>query len=108
MKRNLKEIEVKSLKELDHWLRENFAQTESVWLITNKKIIPENYIEYLLVVDVLLCHGWIDSRPRKLDDNRKMLLISPRRAQSVWSKINREKVKKLIEAKWIMEHFENN
>lgn len=47
------------------------------------------------MVDELLCFGWIDSLPRKLDDERSMNWISPRKAKSAWSKINKEKIEKL-------------
>lgn len=33
--------------------------------------------------------------PRKLDDERSMNWISPRKAKSAWSKINKEKIEKL-------------
>jgi len=98
LKDDLSKVEVKSLAELQKWLRKNHTQKESVWLVTYKKIIPEFYIEYSDVVDELLCFGWIDSLPRKLDETRKMLRISPRKPKSVWSKINRDKVEKMIAA----------
>jgi uncharacterized protein YdeI (YjbR/CyaY-like superfamily) len=99
MIQDLDTVEVNSLADLETWLKKNHKQTESVWLVSFKKNVPEYYIEYSEIVDVLPCYGWIDSRPRKLDENRKMILISPRRPKSVWSKINRDKVKKLIASK---------
>lgn len=98
MKQDLEQIEIKSQRELRQWLKANHKQKNSVWLITYKKIVLENYIEYSKVVDELLCFGWIDSLPRKLDENRKMLRISPRKPKSAWSKINRNKVKALIKS----------
>jgi uncharacterized protein YdeI (YjbR/CyaY-like superfamily) len=40
----------------------------------------------------------VDSLPRKLDETRSMLLISPRKATSNWSKVNRDKVERLTAA----------
>lgn len=91
-------IEVKSLGELRAWLGKNHSKSKSVWLITYKKTVHSNYIPYTEIVDELLCFGWIDSLPRALDEKRKMLRISPRRSGSAWSKINRDKVKRLISA----------
>lgn len=96
MKKDFDKFEVTSLKQLRTWLKKNYQQKESLWLVTYKKAVPEFYIEYSNIVDELLCFGWIDSLPRKLDENRKMLLISPRKPKSAWSKINRDKVKKLM------------
>lgn len=99
--RELQHVEVKSLKQLHQWLSKNHTQSESVWLITFKKSVPKFYIEYSEIVDELLCFGWIDSLPKKLDANRKMLRISPRNPKSAWSKINRDKVTRLLAAKRI-------
>lgn len=96
MELKLKKIEVKSQKELRNWLKKNHKQKESVWLVTYKKKVPEYYIEYSKIVDEALCFGWIDSLPRALDEQRKMLRLSPRKPKSAWSKINRDKVQKLI------------
>ena len=40
----------------------------------------------------------VDSKPRKLDDERSMLWFTPRKARTGWSKLNKERIKKLIKA----------
>jgi uncharacterized protein YdeI (YjbR/CyaY-like superfamily) len=45
--------------------------------------------------------GWIDSLPRKLDDERTMLLVTPRRPTSRWSAKNQAHVAAL-EARGLM------
>ena len=57
---------------------------------------PELYVPYGDIVQEGLCFGWIDSRTARLDDDRTMLLFAPRKAGSVWSKVNKEHVAKLI------------
>lgn len=99
MTTDLKKVLIKSPPELRQWLKKNHRQRESVWLVTYKKSVIQYYIEYSVIVDELLCFGWIDSLPRTLDNKRKMLRISPRKVNSAWSKINRDKVKKLIASK---------
>ena len=47
------------------------------------------------IVDELLCWGWIDSLPRKLDERRTMVRISPRKPSSRWSRVNKGKVARL-------------
>lgn len=44
------------------------------------------------------CFGWVDSRPARLDERRSQLLMSPRRAGSAWSGINKDRVRRLTEA----------
>ena len=42
-----------------------------------------------------LCFGWIDGISRRLDDAWYVQRFTPRRAKSVWSKINRERIERL-------------
>ena len=78
------------------WLSENHTQSESIWLVTYKKAVPAKYIPYDAIVEEALCFGWIDSLPRKLDETRSMLRLSPRKAKSAWSRINKARIEKLI------------
>lgn len=88
-------VEVSSRSELRNWLAANYEQKDSVWLVTYKKLVPEKYVSYDDVVEEVICFGWIDSRPAKLDEERSMLLISPRKRTSKWSKVNKDRVEKL-------------
>jgi uncharacterized protein YdeI (YjbR/CyaY-like superfamily) len=90
-------IETATASELRSWLAVHHRQSESVWLVTSKKGQPD-YIAYGEIVEELLCFGWVDSLPRALDATRSMLLISPRKPGSAWSKPNRDRVARLIAA----------
>lgn len=92
----LSRIEVRSRGELRTWLESHHRQIDSVWLVTFKKHGIGSYLPYGEIVDELLCFGWVDSMPRKLDGDRSMLLIAPRKAKSNWSKINKDKTARLI------------
>lgn len=48
-------------------------------------------------VEEALCFGWIDSTRRPLDDEKFIQYYCKRKPKSVWSKINKDKVKLLIE-----------
>ena len=50
-------------------------------------------------VEEALCFGWIDSVAQKLDDERSMQKFTPRKPKSIWSKINKKRIEKLIEQK---------
>jgi uncharacterized protein YdeI (YjbR/CyaY-like superfamily) len=91
-------LEITSLAELDTWLEMHGATAGSIWLVTWKKHHPDKHVPYSDVVDVALCHGFVDSLPRKLDDDRSMLRLSPRNPKSAWSKVNRDKVERLTAA----------
>jgi len=93
---NFQKVEVKSNQELRFWLEKHHSQTESVWLVTYKKSSPDKYISTSEVLDELLCFGWIDGIRRKLDEQRTMQLISPRKVEH-WAKSYKDRAAKLIE-----------
>lgn len=95
----LEQVEVTSRAQWRAWLKKNHARTEGIWLITYKIAVPGKYVSYDTTVEEALCFGWIDSVPRKLDDERRMLYFSPRKPRSVWSKLNKERIVKLIAGK---------
>ena len=80
---NSLKVEVKTRKDLRNWLRKNHLQNKGVWLITYKKP-NEYYLPYNDIVEECLCFGWIDSLPRKLNETKTMLYISPRKKGSNW------------------------
>lgn len=49
-------------------------------------------------MDEALCFGWIDSVKKSIDQETSIQFYSKRKAKSTWSKINKEKVEKLIQA----------
>lgn len=85
-----------SLKEWRAWLAKHHARDEGVWLITYKKGSQRPRVEYDDAVTEAICFGWIDSKPRKLDDERSMLWYAPRKAGSGWSRLNKERVARAI------------
>ena len=89
-------VEITSRTELRQWLSEHHGQTESIWLVRYKKQRPDKYVSMDEVIDEALCWGWIDSLPRKLDEERTMVRLSPRKSSSAWSKVNKDKVARLI------------
>ena len=49
------------------------------------------------VVQEALCFGWIDSTVRRLDEQRGMQLLTPRKRGSTWSASNKQRVARLQE-----------
>ena len=93
---DLGRVEVKSVKELRQWFEQNYAQQESIWLVTYKKNVPDNYVSIKEVLDEVLCFGWMDGRRMKLDDERTMQLLSPRKTGH-WSKTYKDRVATLTQ-----------
>jgi uncharacterized protein YdeI (YjbR/CyaY-like superfamily) len=87
-------IEVRSAAELHDWLVLHYGQAESVWLVTWKKSPGAPYVSNGEVLDELIAFGWIDGLRRKLDEDRTMQLISPRKQQS-WAETYKCRAKRL-------------
>lgn len=78
------------------WLIENHETTQNVWLIIYKKQSGTPSVYYDEAVDEALCFGWIDSSIKKNDDDSYLQFFAKRNPKSNWSKVNKEKVAKLI------------
>lgn len=79
-----------------NWLQKNYQRTVGIWLIYYKVGKSKPRLPYNDIVEECLCFGWIDGLARKLDDERSMILITPRKPKSVWSDANKERVKLLL------------
>ncbi len=89
------QVEVTSRAQWRAWLAAHGGSSPGVWLVTFKKTAGERHVPYGDVVAGALAHGWVDSLPRRHDDERSMLLVTPRRPGSRWSRANRERVARL-------------
>lgn len=89
------QIEIRSRAQLRAWLLANHSRRDSIWLVTWKKHTPF-HVSWDEVVEEALCFGWIDSQPKKLDDDRSMLRLSPRKPGSGWSGVNKARIERLI------------
>ncbi len=93
---DLPRIEVTSRAQLRARLEANHATSGTVWLVIWKKQDPDRHLPYEAIVEEALCFGWVDSLTRKLDAQRSMLLLSPRRPGSAWSAANKARVERMI------------
>ncbi|RFM32384.1 YdeI/OmpD-associated family protein [Chitinophaga silvisoli] len=85
-------------QEWRQWLQEHHASARSVWLVYYKKQANRPTLSWSEAVDEALCFGWIDSTARTIDEEKFMQFFTKRKAGSVWSKINKEKIKRLTAA----------
>jgi uncharacterized protein YdeI (YjbR/CyaY-like superfamily) len=81
------------------WLQKNAAKEKAVWLVGFKKSTGKPFVPWSETVDEALCFGWIDSVRKSRDSESYYQFFSPRKPKSKWSKINKEKVARLIEEK---------
>ncbi|WP_159580824.1 YdeI family protein [Marinoscillum sp. 108] len=95
-KKESESLHVLSTQEWRDWLQQNHTKKQSVWLIQYKKNSDMPSVSWSEAVDEALCFGWIDSTRRPIDEEKYMQYFGKRKANSTWSKVNKEKVEKLI------------
>lgn len=91
-------IYIKSRTEWRQWLAENHSLKQSVWLVCNNKRSNLPAVPWSELVEEALCFGWIDSTRKTIDEVSFKQLFSRRKRNSTWSKVNKEKVHKLIDS----------
>ncbi|MEJ2128318.1 MAG: YdeI/OmpD-associated family protein [Woeseiaceae bacterium] len=90
--------EFRSRQDLRDWLDANHATADTFWLVSFKKHRADHYVPYTELVEELLCYGWVDTRTRRLDEDRTMYLVAPRKPGSTWSASNKKRVARLESA----------
>jgi len=80
------------------WLAKQHDKSAGVWLKLAKKATGIPSVTYAEALDVALCYGWIDGQKGSFDEQYFLQKFTLRRPKSIWSKINTEKVARLIES----------
>ncbi len=96
---NKKEIPVfypESRVEWRRWLEENHVKEQACWVVFFTKASGKPTLTWSEAVDEALCFGWIDSKKIAIDSEKSHQFFTKRKAKSTWSKINKEKIERLI------------
>lgn len=79
----------------DRWLEAEPRTSPGFWMKIGKKGTTPAGISKAAAIDVALCHGWIDGQQHPCDDRYWLTRFTPRRVDSRWSQVNRERVVEL-------------
>ena len=96
MKPDLLILPFANKKKWTEWLAKQHSKSAGVWLKLAKKDSGIASVTYDEAVESALCYGWIDGQKKGFDDKNWLQKFTPRRAKSIWSKINTEKAVRLI------------
>jgi uncharacterized protein YdeI (YjbR/CyaY-like superfamily) len=88
-------LDFKTAAEWRKWLRRNHAKSRGEWVYMYKKAARSG-LRYPEALDEALCFGWIDGQIHAVDAEKFRQRWTPRRTGSVWSQVNKNKVKRLI------------
>jgi uncharacterized protein YdeI (YjbR/CyaY-like superfamily) len=89
-------VPVASAAELDGWLRDHGATERERVVAIFKKASGRQTVTFDELLDTALCHGWVDTQTKSIDDERYAIRFVPRRPGSSWSATNRERVRRLL------------
>lgn len=73
------------------WLLAHHASERGVWLCSWRTADTGVRCPYPDVVEEAICFGWIDSTVTLLDETRALQMITPRKAKSGWTRLNRQR-----------------
>ena len=78
------------------WLAKNHDKSQGEWVHMYKKGAARSGLRYQDALDEALCFGWIDGQIRAVDSDKFRQRWTPRRKDSIWSRVNKAKVKRLV------------
>jgi uncharacterized protein YdeI (YjbR/CyaY-like superfamily) len=78
------------------WLAEHHRTTPAICLITYTSQAQHPSVPYLHAVEEALCFGWIDGIAKRLNADRMAQRFTPRRPNSHWTELNKERARRLI------------
>jgi len=79
-----------------NWLQKYHNTENEIWLIYYKKKTGKQCISNNQAVEEALCFGWIDSVVKSIDEEKYAKKFTPRRGESSWSELNRERAERMI------------
>jgi uncharacterized protein YdeI (YjbR/CyaY-like superfamily) len=85
-----------SATQFDLWLRDHGAAERELIVANFKKASGKQTVTFDELLETAMCHGWIDTQTKGIDDERYAIRFVPRRPGSNWSPTNREIARRLL------------
>src|SRR5262245_55135464 len=95
MAESLIKVDVRTRDQWRRWLAKHHASSPGIWLVRHKQHTAVDSMPYEDLVSEALCFGWVDSLVKRLDGDRYAIKVTPRRATSKWSDLNRRRWKEV-------------
>ncbi|MEO8904105.1 MAG: YdeI/OmpD-associated family protein [Polyangiaceae bacterium] len=97
-------VQLATAKAFRAWLAKHHESSDGIWLQLAKKGSELSSPTYAEALDVALCFGWIDGQKGAIDAHSWKQMFTRRGPRSIWSKINREHVARLIASGEMTKH----
>ena len=89
-------LDARTPEQWRRWLARHHESESEIWLVFQKRETGKPSLPYEAAVNEALCYGWIDSLIKRLDEARYARQFTPRKADSRWSVLNRQRYGKLL------------
>jgi len=91
-------LRARTRAEWRRWLKKNHQSAREIWLVYYTRASGKPFVPYDAAVEEALCFGWIDGIVKKLEADSRAQRFTPRRPRSPVSELNKERMRRLIEA----------
>ena len=89
-------IPIASERDFDDWLSAHGRSVPEVVVAIHNKASGKQAVTFAALQETALCHGWVDTQTRRIDDERYAIRFVPRRPGSNWSPTNRRLARRLL------------
>lgn len=90
-------VPTESADAFDGWLDRNGAMAPDIVVAITKAASGKQSVTLLDLQEVALCHGWVDTQTKRIDDERYAIRFVPRRRGSNWGPKNRAMARRLLD-----------
>jgi uncharacterized protein YdeI (YjbR/CyaY-like superfamily) len=91
-------IPIATAEELDAWLAGSGDSASDVVVAILNRRSGRQTVSLVELQEVALCHGWVDTQTRRIDEESYAIRFAPRRPRSHWSGKNRAMARRLLAA----------
>jgi uncharacterized protein YdeI (YjbR/CyaY-like superfamily) len=90
-------IPIDTADAFEQWFDGNGPGQPEVVVAIYKASTHKQHVTLLELQEVALCHGWVDTQTKRIDDDRYAIRFVPRRRGSNWGPKNRAMAKRLLD-----------
>ncbi|MGH1564135.1 YdeI/OmpD-associated family protein [Mumia sp. DW29H23] len=96
--RDAPRLPITSVAQWRGWLAEHHDDPEpGVWIVW-ERVAADRRVSYEELIEEALAYGWIDGQAATLDDEHSMMWLTRRRPGSVWSRLSKERVERVVQS----------
>jgi hypothetical protein len=86
---------IESEVDFERLLREADGRPDLV-VALSRKSSGKQTVSFIALLETAMCHGWVDTQTKRIDDERYAIRYVPRRPGSNWSPRNRAIARRLV------------